>query len=866
MDAENELCRPDCAHDIYHIMARLGDFNERSVCCLIDTGAQVCLISKSIINEMRDGAIKVEMRPCRDSLHGLGNNKERVMGFVELSLKLNGLKAEVTPFAVVEDGSIPCCVILGANFILNNKITIDFSKDMLVMNSSCELESYLINTAYLNRHIGYRYDVMEYFGLVSVEEKNGVVEDEVSGQLRYIIPKEELIQMQARNDAIKQLKRVIRDNIPCRLWKHKSILQFRRSASSLEVKDELLVKVDGVFELVVVSVPFLVEVIARTHEKLNHVGRQKLINAIQGHFWHPAIYKVSGDICRSCKFCQLWKTSRQDLVPPTIQIQSKYPFQLSAVDLLQLQKTSRGNVALLVFVDHYSKWVSAIPIRDKRGITVSNALKSKILPYVPKIPEQILSDNGPEFVSSEFCKVLEDYNISHVFSSPYHAPGNGACERVNRTLIQMLKFANKDEDWDLNINEVIINYNNTYHSKIQMSPSKFLLFKAHDTRERLPLHSEVIRTWKQGHPNFSSFKVGQLVLKKVNKIGNRVRYKLEPKFEGPFVVKTVFSNGLSYEILEERTGRLIKINHKYLKLWYPVPKYINKYLCLKKESEVIQSESLHKSSTVKSRHWGYISSSESEDSSESENSSDGQVNSDDDFSFSGIVSTSEMSTEDCGTGMNQNKMKNVDINNIGNDEFDYKNMPISSTPMNRNPDFQRNNPYFDFYNQTFTTIDDLMNDALCIVSAEAYIDECFNKLTNEEKRAFSDVQGNKADPNKDEFTPDTIENNGVSRMVNVEDSNNFEGFETQEYSNKQKELRSILSSVKKIVGHGSQVLNESKEMDHEKGVKRYWSEDRGSSCGSDRNAVLEEFSDTIGSIRSLKRLHKRILRSRLVYY
>ena len=46
-----------------------------------------------------------------------------------------------------------------------------------------------------------------------------------------------------------------------------------------------------------------------------------------------------------------------------------------ALDLLQFPKSRRGNVAALVAVDHYSKWVTVIPLCNKQTITVTNALK-----------------------------------------------------------------------------------------------------------------------------------------------------------------------------------------------------------------------------------------------------------------------------------------------------------------------------------------------------------------------------------------------------------------------------------------------------------------------------------------------------------
>ncbi len=36
------------------------------------------------------------------------------------------------------------------------------------------------------------------------------------------------------------------------------------------------------------------------------------------------------------------------------------------------------------------------------------------------LPEQILTDNGPQFISKEFCDFVRYYNIRHITSALYH--------------------------------------------------------------------------------------------------------------------------------------------------------------------------------------------------------------------------------------------------------------------------------------------------------------------------------------------------------------------------------------------------------------------------------------------------------------
>ena len=58
------------------------------------------------------------------------------------------------------------------------------------------------------------------------------------------------------------------------------------------------------------------------------------------------------------------------------------------------------------------------------------------------LPEQIVTDNGPQFVSEEFATFAKLNGIKHIKSAPYHPPTNGAVERLVQTFKKAMK-ANK---------------------------------------------------------------------------------------------------------------------------------------------------------------------------------------------------------------------------------------------------------------------------------------------------------------------------------------------------------------------------------------------------------------------------------------
>ena len=232
-----------------------------------------------------------------------------------------------------------------------------------------------------------------------------------------------------------------------------------------------------------------------------------------------------------------------------------------------------------------------------------------------------MTNNELEFKNKEFDKVLEECNVNHIFTSPYNPTSNGMVERVNRTLTAILKASIDDPaKWDQLLPRAVMLYNNTYHQELKCSPSEFILRNSHEPSSELPLQQDTITTWREGHPNFKSYNVNQKVIKKMERIGHSTSYKLMQKFDGPFIVKEVQSNGLSYEIVKESDpNKIIKCHHQKLRAYQEVPQYFKEHIKEEDNSHntVVESQDPHVALT----HYDFSSSSEtSQDPIESEDS------------------------------------------------------------------------------------------------------------------------------------------------------------------------------------------------------------------------------------------------------
>ena len=235
------------------------------------------------------------------------------------------------------------------------------------------------------------------------------------------------------------------------------------------------------------------------------------------------------------------------MVPPMLKITASYPFEILAVDLVSLPPTKKGNVAILVAVDHYSKFMNVVPLKNKKSVSVINALNCNIVPFLPRRPTKILSDNGPEWSSQLFEDWIDSWGMKLVKTTPYKPTSNGMVERTNQTVTKLLaNLENKEGHWDDHLPRAACVYNSTYHSELKMSPSEFLLCCTHEVDPMPAISSDVIRKWQEGHKNFQSFRVGDRVVKKYVPKGRLNVDKLDDRFIGPFKIIKVNKNRVTY--------------------------------------------------------------------------------------------------------------------------------------------------------------------------------------------------------------------------------------------------------------------------------------------------------------------------------
>ncbi|XP_062507243.1 uncharacterized protein K02A2.6-like [Corticium candelabrum] len=132
------------------------------------------------------------------------------------------------------------------------------------------------------------------------------------------------------------------------------------------------------------------------------------------YMWWPKIDAAIEQQARACQACQATGKLPPRVTPRPWNWPSK-PFQRIHVDFA---RTFMGHMFLLI-IDAYLKWLEV-----ERTIDVFRDVFARF-----GIPEMLVSNNGPQFVSEEMARLLLSMGEEHMHSAPYYPQSNEEAER-----------------------------------------------------------------------------------------------------------------------------------------------------------------------------------------------------------------------------------------------------------------------------------------------------------------------------------------------------------------------------------------------------------------------------------------------------
>jgi hypothetical protein len=133
-----------------------------------------------------------------------------------------------------------------------------------------------------------------------------------------------------------------------------------------------------------------------------------------GYYW-PFIFRDSYKFVRSCDKCQKFVGKEHFSAMPLQPVLPYFPFSKWGLDFIGPinHPSSTGNIFILTAIDYFTKWIEVDPLRHVQDEQVISFLESNIF-SIFGLPLEIISDNGPTFISTKLTHFLAKLGVKHL--------------------------------------------------------------------------------------------------------------------------------------------------------------------------------------------------------------------------------------------------------------------------------------------------------------------------------------------------------------------------------------------------------------------------------------------------------------------
>ena len=207
------------------------------------------------------------------------------------------------------------------------------------------------------------------------------------------------------------------------------------------------------------------QILAELHEC--HPGMCRMKALARSFVWWPGLDQDIEDMVRTCEVCVSNQESPK-VVPLLLWPWSTEPWQRIHVDFAEVKGQQ-----FLVIVDSHSKWLEVFPMKVTTAMATINILRSLFSRY--GLVHEVVSDNGPQFISGEFKSFLKQLDIKHTLCPPYHPASNGLAEKHVQTFKRMFLKYEGSHNLPEKMADILFRYRNIPHTTTGKTPAELFL-------------------------------------------------------------------------------------------------------------------------------------------------------------------------------------------------------------------------------------------------------------------------------------------------------------------------------------------------------------------------------------------------------
>ena len=375
-----------------------------------------------------------------------------------------------------------------------------------------------------------------------------------------------------------------------KMWRHPPLSRYRQLWSQLTMEDGVVCRkyspgpTRDIIIVPIIPLSLRQTILARNHDtpSAGHQGVERTVERVRKEAYWVNMARDVELHCRECTKCQQAKLPAPVRAPLTSMPVGR-PWQMLAVDILEVPVSYKNNRYLLVVQDYFTKWAEAIPLRDQTAARITEELVK--LFSTLGIPEALHSDQGQNFESTILKDTLEAFGVKKSRTTAYHPQGDGMVERLNRSLLQLLRvYVDKEPaNWERYLPLILYAYRTAVHSSTGVSPFVLMFgrqprstqfeprlafdptsYKGH-MQEKLAELQDLVETnlaeaaahqkmTYDKHSTYRHFDVGDMVWLSVPTAG-----KLDPRWEGNWKISAVKSP-VTMEITDGRRKKVVHVN------------------------------------------------------------------------------------------------------------------------------------------------------------------------------------------------------------------------------------------------------------------------------------------------------------------
>ena len=284
----------------------------------------------------------------------------------------------------------------------------------------------------------------------------------------YMGADESLLNAIATDTATDKFAKEIKDN---RVNKS-TIKEVRNSQEQFMFRDGFLFRNNLMY---VPDGPCRIRIMKECHDDAlaGHFGVAKTLELISRSYWWPQPWKLVKQFVKTCDTCARAKAVHHrpyGLLQPLPN--PNRPWASISTDFITDLPDIDGFNSVLVVVDRFTKMAHFIPCSKAiSGMETTDLLLTNIV-RLHGLPDDIISDRGPQFMSHFWKRLFQTLGTSTKFSTAFHPETDGQMERVNQILEQYLRcmISYQQDDWIKFLPMAEFAYNNTLHTSTSVTP------------------------------------------------------------------------------------------------------------------------------------------------------------------------------------------------------------------------------------------------------------------------------------------------------------------------------------------------------------------------------------------------------------